>query len=481
MAKKRRSSGQGTLYKRQPDGPWIAAWYDFSGKRRVRSTRTTDRRAAERILAKHISDTALRRDGIIDAQKDRFAVENRKPLADHVQDYIKHCRNIGQAESNVVEKIRHLNRLLDWTAIKRLSEISPDTLENHMGNMQDQGLSARTANFTRQIANAFMNWCKRTGRLESNPLSVVGKLDERKDRRRVRRPLTDEELAVLLDTVEPYGRKAWYMTAALAGLRKSDMQRLIWADIDFQANTITIREGKSGRVDIIPMHPQLAEELKRRKEESRALPNAKVFPETVVNLTRQRDFLRAGLAREEVVTDENGEPIMIGKRNPRPKTRIVTYDEEGREIDLHAMRTTLGTNLARAGVAPQLCQKILRHADYKTTLKHYTVLGIADTSKAINQLPNIQHKYREAATGTCDANPENARLLKRQQLGHKTKQISSNRCETAQQKFEKLNDCKSLKKTKLNDVLLGNATGYEDSGRRESNPHDRLGRPRLYH
>jgi hypothetical protein len=50
------------------------------------------------------------------------------------------------------------------------------------------------------------------------------------------------------------------------------------------------------------------------------------------------------------VTDETGEPVMVGKGKRRgPKTRIVAEDAEGRVIDLHAMRTTLGTNLARAG------------------------------------------------------------------------------------------------------------------------------------
>lgn len=55
------------------------------------------------------------------------------------------------------------------------------------------------------------------------------------------------------------------------------------------------------------------------------------------------------------------------------------------------MRTTLGTKLALNGVAPQLAQRIMRHSDYRTTLAHYTVLGIVDTAKAINTLPPISN------------------------------------------------------------------------------------------
>ncbi len=70
----------------------------------------------------------------------------------------------------------------------------------------------------------------------------------------------------------------------------------------------------------------------------------------------------------------------------------------------HALRTTLGTQLARAGVAPQVAQKIMRHSDYTTTLRHYTVLGLHDTSAAVAKLPSIRTPGRQSqlATGTCD-------------------------------------------------------------------------------
>jgi hypothetical protein len=63
--------------------------------------------------------------------------------------------------------------------------------------------------------------------------------------------------------------------------------------------------------------------------------------------------------------EADGKPVLVGKGDgPRPKTRIVTEDDEGRVIDLHALRTTLGTQLARSGIAPQIAQRIMRHAEY---------------------------------------------------------------------------------------------------------------------
>ena len=406
--KRTRSKGAGSLFKRIERGPWIASWYDHDGRRRERSTKTTDKAAAERILAKLVADTALRREGVVDASRDRFATEARRPLAEHAAAYIDHCRHVGHAPRHVAQKERHLQRLIEGQRLARLSDLTADALERHLRTLCDGGLSARSVNFARGIAVAFFAWLVKTGKAEVNPLGVVPKLDESRDRRRIRRPLTDDELARLLAVAREHGRDAWYLAAALAGLRKGDLQRLTWSDVDLDKKTLTIREGKARRVDVLPLHPQLAEALRARLAARPALGATRVFPETVTDRTRQRDFLRAGLAREEIVTDDAGEPVYIGKgKRRRRKLRVVCVDEDGRVIDLHALRTTLGTKLARAGVAPQIAQRVMRHSDYRTTLAHYTVLGLTDTAGAVNALDPIGPTDREArrATGTADHRP----------------------------------------------------------------------------
>ena len=178
--------------------------------------------------------------------------------------------------------------------------------------------------------------------------------------------------------------------------------------MNFADSTVTIRNGKAKRLDVIPMHPQLAEALRRRLAAFPTLPKARVWSDTVGDLTRLKDFLRAGIARRVDVLDAEGKPVKIGTgKRERVKTRIVVEDDEGRVIDLHALRTTLGTQLARAGVTPQVAQRIMRHSDYRTTLKHYTVLGLTDTAAAMDRLPGIApERVAHAATGTTDTTPE---------------------------------------------------------------------------
>ncbi len=159
-------------------------------------------------------------------------------------------------------------------------------------------------------------------------------------------------------------RVAWYLGAALAGLRRGDLTRLRWSSVNLEERTLTISDGKARRTDVLPIHPQLAEaleEIRPRDLDQAELGRRKVFPHAVTNQTVTRDFQRAGIGP----------------------------DAEGRVADLHALRTTLGTNLARQGVTPQVAQRIMRHADYRTTLACYTVLGLADTSAAVARLPRI--------------------------------------------------------------------------------------------
>ncbi len=116
MATKRtRSKGTGSLFKRDGNGPWITSYYDHSGKRRQHSTKTTDKAAAMRILDKLVADSALRRDGVIDPRDDRYSIEGRKPLSEHVASYIAHCRHAGQAPHHVNQKASQLEALIVGT------------------------------------------------------------------------------------------------------------------------------------------------------------------------------------------------------------------------------------------------------------------------------------------------------------------------------------------------------------------------------
>jgi integrase len=74
-------------------------------------------------------------------------------------------------------------------------------------------------------------------------------------------------------------------------------------------------------------------------------------------------------------------------------------DDQGRTIDVHAMRHTTATHLARAKVTPRVAQQFMRHARIDLTLKTYTDLGLLDEREALDALPDLplEPKHQPAA------------------------------------------------------------------------------------
>ncbi|MDB5355063.1 MAG: xerC 2 [Phycisphaerales bacterium] len=207
-------------------------------------------------------------------------------------------------------------------------------------------------------------------------------MDEAADQRRVRRAMTEDELSKLIAVPEAVaaGRTDYYIVATLVGLRSGDGKEMTWGDVDLEAGTLRIRQGtdKSKRADLLPLHPQALAVLQRIR-----LPFASttdpVFPTLPRVKTFHRDCERAGIER---------------------------YDAEGNQLDLHALgRTTFGTRLANNGAMPQMAMRLMRHADVKITMKHYTKLRLHDEARAVAGLPQIvaAQPTIQQATGTDSA------------------------------------------------------------------------------
>ena len=68
---------------------------------------------------------------------------------------------------------------------------------------------------------------------------------------------------------------------------------------------------------------------------------------------------------------------------------IAKRDAHGRTVDVHCLRHTFATLLARNGVSPSVAQKLMRHSDIRLTMNTYTHLDLADTASAVAALPTI--------------------------------------------------------------------------------------------
>jgi integrase len=304
--------------------------------------------------------------------EDLLSEADKKSLSEHVNDYLDYSEQVGQAKRHVICKKAHLVGLAEETKSHRLADLTVQRVTAHLQRLKKKGKAARTVNACRATVVAFMQWCYRQERVAENRLGLTPRFDERQDRRRRRRALSMNELQTLLESVRQrmtitgtrwVSRQAFYSIAFFTGLRRSELRDLRWGDVDLDRGLLTVRPeaSKAKRQDHLPLHPE-AVTMFRSIRPADAKASDPVFPTCPTIRSFYQDLARAGIAK---------------------------CDDQGRVVDLHALRTTLATELARRGVAPQLAQQLLRHKDARTTLAHYTALGIEDAAAAVEKLPSL--------------------------------------------------------------------------------------------
>ena len=122
----------------------------------------------------------------------------QRPLREHLNDYEADLLTRGRAgrggRGARLLKARIL-RLMDDCGWKLAGNVTADSF---IAWRNKQKVAARTLNHYLQGMISFLNWMERAGRIKSNPLKFVGKVDERGKKKRVRRAFTDEELRKLI-------------------------------------------------------------------------------------------------------------------------------------------------------------------------------------------------------------------------------------------------------------------------------------------
>lgn len=208
--------------------------------------------------------------------------------------------------------------------------------------------------------------------VESNPAAGAErpKLPRRKWRilepvevSRVLKAFTGEEAGVGRRGASPSDEQAKtvFLTLVLTGIRRSELQALLWGDVDLVENVIKIRDSKSeDGIRSIALPTTLAEELwQHRRRSSFQGEDERVFchPErgTVYRAETFEEALRAALTAAGI---------------------------EGRVRAFHDLRHTAITNDAAAGANPVALMTKAGHADMKTTKTYMHMAGVVFRDEA---------------------------------------------------------------------------------------------------
>lgn len=379
---------------------WYVQFY-VGSKLFRRSLGTADKRVAEEKAAALRKREERRAAGMLDP-----AEEHRdRELDVHLDEFESMLRSRGVSEPHRVDRMACLREFVAHAGATRLPDLDEVKATAWLRARKDGGLSARSVNRRYQALRQFARWCLASRRLSWDPFASLRPLNERVDRRHVRRALSPDELARLLDAarrrpleekraervlkgVTPReqakllvlgnARALAYALAAGTGLRRGELKRLRWGDLDLDKRVVFVpaASAKAKRDQSVPLRTDLADALVGYRPAAAAVGDV-VFPGRLFPTLRtfKRDCVAAGLG-----TKTRREGAATGQE------RYDLADESGRALDFHCLRVTFVSNLVAAGVHPRVAQALARHAKVETTMAVYADLTALDLRGAVERV-----------------------------------------------------------------------------------------------
>jgi integrase len=287
-----------------------------------------------------------------------------------------HCDNVRA----------RLRWLIDDLGVAHVHELQPHTLLLHRAERLKAGCSVRTANLVTDRLRAMLTWAVRVGLIATNPVAALPRLPENEATKRYRRrALSDAEIEALLQAARDDDLRTRRRVSQLplwralleTGARYGELVRVTWADVDFERALLTLRatNTKSRRERSIPLLGVLVSELRALQPQHAAVlgrtlrpsdlvfrsPEGCAWPRHSVNVTRMLHRLLEA-------------------------AEIDRLDAQGKRVDVHALRHSFASRLARNGVPITFAQRLLGHSTVEMTARVYTHLGDEQMRAAIAKI-----------------------------------------------------------------------------------------------
>ncbi len=408
MTRAGRALGPGKLQLvKRGDGPaqYVLDWMDAQGCRR-RQVLAFDRRTAERKRGEIIRQRDLEVSGLGSVEGQSRSLDELKQL------YLADLRQRADASHVATVDVR-LTRMFETLHAKRVRDLQPIDLAGYQSKLLSEHKSHRTVNCTIGALKAMLNWAVANSLIAENPIRNFKPLPYREEHQtHVRRALSEAEITKFLDAAhEDDVVQSAYRAAETTirngtkgaefaerrrlprvpqvilwrvlietGARWGELTRTTWEDLDHARHSLRLRATttKSGKSRVIPLSAATVAELTALRTIHQCVRQRLVQP-------GDRIFLSPEGADWPLPTNA----IRRILRRVLERAGIRRKDATGHVLDVHALRHTAATRMARNGVPIVVAQRMLGHASIDMTARVYTHLAVDDLREAvIDRQPN---------------------------------------------------------------------------------------------
>jgi site-specific recombinase XerD len=295
----------------------------------------------------------------------------RRELSEFM-DYLRVERRLAPLTCSAYERdVGACIAFLEREGIVTLSEVRPGDLRRFLAEESVRRPAPSSQSRAVAALKGFFRFLVENEEIDRNPALV---LRTPKKREALPDVLDSRELARLLQAVESddvwkrhyAGRRErdrlMLALFAFAGLRRSELLGLDWADVDLERRLIRVRKAKGGRQRVVPLHPAL---------------------EPLV-----MDYLRVRAGDPEVA-------LFVGMHGKRLSTTIMVQTflryaraagvTERKRVTPHTLRHVFASELLRAGANLRQIQELLGHKHLDST-QRYTRVNAHELRGAVKRL-----------------------------------------------------------------------------------------------
>lgn len=353
---KKRSSGEGSIFKRESDGLWVGQ-ISVNGKKKVKYSKT------QRVVRDWLHEQK-------EAVKQGTYIEVKDiTLSAYLESYME--SQAASLRPKTVESYLYLIRkhIIPDLGNCKLTQLRPDMVQNFYTLKVNSGLSKRTVQYMHVVLHKALEQAMKWGLVIRNVTDLV---DPPSPVKKTPTTWTVEQSKKFLDQVK--GSRFYPMyTLAYIGLREGEILGLSVSDFNRAAHTITIRQ----QVQYLPGKGLIVSE-----------PKTEASKRTI----KLPDFVYEALATHPL--KENQTLLFVtGNNTPfSPRNFLRDFKEQTEtaglpEIRFHDLRHfAVSFLINELKIPPKVVQGIIGHTTVNLTLSVYTHSTTAQQDEAMEKM-----------------------------------------------------------------------------------------------